>query len=78
MSTTSNWIKVGSVLKSKKGDSSYLKLNRGVTLAKDTVLQLFTPKGEKTPDYVLFDVLVAKDTLASNEINSVEKMAFDK
>jgi hypothetical protein len=26
----------------------------------------------------LFDVVIAKDSLAANEINSVEKMPFDK
>jgi hypothetical protein len=62
-----NWVKVGSILKSKNGKSNYLKVADKVTLDKGQILQIQNPRKrpgiteeqlQKIPDWVIADVFI--------------------
>ena len=62
----SQWKKIGTIMKNKKGTGNYLKVTEGVTLTKDQILQVMNPRkrpgttenNEKIPDYVVAELLV--------------------
>lgn len=63
----SQWKKIGTIMKNKKGTGNYLKVTEGVTLTKDQILQVMNPRKrpgiteeqlQKIPDYVVAELLV--------------------
>lgn len=42
------WLEVGTVLRSKDGDGSYVKIKENVTLSKGQILQLQNPRDKYT------------------------------
>ena len=55
------WSKIGSFQKSKfknedGSDRFIIKVDKTVTLREGDVLNLFTPKNENCPEYILYDV----------------------
>jgi hypothetical protein len=70
MASKRKWIKVGTVLKKKKGEGSYIKVTANHTLKEGQFLQVFDPRKnpnakeedlEKIRDFVLFEIFDVKD-----------------
>jgi len=63
----SQWVKIGTIYKNKKGTGNYLKVAAGTTLTTGQILQVMNPRKRpgiteeqlaKIPDYVVAELLL--------------------